>query len=196
MAVPPVPSSGPVSMDDLNLSFDRATGLQLSFNQAFSGIYGTYGQINRNTQAGANVYALGASGYNDLALDTFYGYYDIENTNWDYVFDLTNMGTGYDVDILVFLGPGFDNIFYSYVAGGTTDSSGAYVQTIVNGGGNLDLELIPYNTFNSVDVTVTDPDTGTTLYQVFNADLGDYSSATTLCTIAGYQRFQMTLVFF
>jgi hypothetical protein len=194
MAVPPVPSSGPVSMNDLNLSFDRAGSSQLTFDQAFNGTYAEYGAINRKGVAGQNVYNQYIVG-TDFGLNIFYGYNDIENTNWDYVFDLTNMGSGYDVDIGVFLGPGIDNIFYKYVYGGTTDSSGAYEQTLVNGGGDLVLDLDPVPDFNSVDVTVTDPDTGATLYQALGADPYNYASVT-LCAIAGYQRFQMTLVFF
>jgi hypothetical protein len=192
-----LPSSGQISISDINGEFGNAGSDQLSFSQSFAGTFAQYGAINRNTGAGQNVYNTFTAG-TDFAITTFYSYNDVENNYWDYIFDMNAFDGTYDVNLDVSLGAG-NFIYANSVAGGTKDESAGYVDTTFTGGsGGADLLLRIRTSSNMppyVDITVTDPDTNTALVSLVNEDPLNYSPAVILCTIYGYQRFQMTLYF-
>jgi hypothetical protein len=190
-------SGNPLSLNDLNIEFGNAGSDQLSLSQSFAGTFAQYGAINRNTTAGQTVYSVYTAG-TDFALNTFYSYNDLENNYWDYLFDMNAFDGTYDVNLDVALGSS-NYIYINTVVGGTKDESAGYVDTTFTGGsGGADLLLRIRTQSNMppyVDITVTDPDTSTALVSLTNEDPLNYSPAVPLCTIYGYQRFQMTLYF-
>lgn len=187
-----LPSTGPISMGDLNTEFGRTSTLQLSFNQAFGGTYAQTGAINRNTTAGQTIYAINNGG-TDFSLTAFYDYNDLESNYWDYTFD-NQSAPGYDITIEINLSS--TQIYNNTLNSGVADSSRAYVNTTNGGGGNLDMYLSSPSTFPPyVDISVTDPDTSATIYSVTNDDPNNYPRWTTLASIAGYQRFQFSMLF-
>jgi len=197
MPSPPAPSSGPISISELNDAFARyPPTLQLSFSQSFGGVFAQYGAINRNTTAGQTIYGINLANY--FLLSTFYSYNDIETNYWDYVFNMKDFDGSFDVLLDVLLGGG-NTIFGGIVDGGTINESAGYVNTNLTGGaggGDLNLRIRTNSSMPPyVDITVTDPDTSTALVSLLNEDPNNYNPAVTLCTIYGYQRFQMTLYF-
>jgi hypothetical protein len=189
----PLPSSGLISLSNLNSEFGRISTDQLSFSQSFGGVFAQYGAINRNTTAGQDVYQVNITGSN-FAITKFYGYNDVEANYWDYIFDMLTVAT-YSVDIDVVYAS--TNIYHNTVNAGTEDTSAGYVNTTTSGGsGGSDVELRLSNSVPPyVDITITDPDTGDILVNLPNEDPAGYSGFVPLCTIYGYQRFQMTLYF-
>jgi hypothetical protein len=192
-----ITGSGQLSISNINGEFGNAGSDQLSFSQSFGGVFAQYGAINRNTTAGQDVYQANITGSN-FAITKFYSYNDVETNYWDYVFDMNAFDGSYDVVLDVLLG-GSNSIFGGIVDGGTKNESAGYVDTTFTGGsGGADLLLRIRTNSNMppyVDITVTDPDTTTALVSLINEDPNNYSPAVTLCTIYGYQRFQMTLYF-
>jgi hypothetical protein len=188
-----LPSSGLISLSNLNSEFGRISTDQLSFSQSFGGVFAQYGAINRNTTAGQDVYQVNITGSN-FAITKFYGYNDVEANYWDYIFDMLTVAT-YSVDIDVVYAS--TQIYDNTVNAGTEDTSAGYVNTTTSGGsGGSYVELRLSNSIPPyVDITITDPDTGDVLVNLPNEDPAGYSSFVPLCTIYGYQRFQMTLYF-
>jgi hypothetical protein len=189
-----LPSSGPISLSDLNGEFGNAGADQLSFSQAFGGTYAQYGAINRNTTAGQNIYGVNDGGI-EFFLSTFYSYNDLENNYWEYNFD----ATGYDYDSIVRVYIASTNIYENTVFSNSSDASGAYVDTTTSAttGGDLSLQLEcgPPNP-SSVDILVTDPDTTATIYSALGVNPRDYGSETVLATIYGYQRLNFSIIFY
>jgi hypothetical protein len=192
-----LPSSGQISMGNLNTEFGRTSTLSLSFNQAFGGTYAQYGAINRNTAPGRNVFTT-YTGSTPFELTKFYSYNDVETNYWDYDFNMKDFDGTYDVYLDVELTTA-SSIYGGIVDGGSQDISAGYVDTNLTGGaggGDLNLRIRTNSSMPPyVDITVTDPDTSTALVSLANEDPNNYNPAVTLCTIYGYQRFQMTLYF-
>jgi hypothetical protein len=196
MPANPITSSGAISMNALNQSFGRAGATQLSFSQSFGGVFAQYGAINRNTTAGQNIYIINSG--NNFELIQFYSYNDVETNYWDYDFDMKDFDGSFDVILDVELTTA-SSIYGGIVDGGSRDISAGYVNTNLTGGaggGDLNLRIRTNSSMPPyVDITVTDPDTSTALVSLLNEDPNNYNPAVTLCTIYGYQRFQMTLYF-
>jgi hypothetical protein len=191
-----LPSSGLISLSNLNTEFARASTASLSFSQSFGGVFAQYGAINRNTTAGQDVYQVNITGSN-FAITKFYGYNDVENNYWDYIFDMSAAASSESISIDVSYTA--QQLYSNTVNGQTTDQSAGYVDTTTSGGpGGSDVELRLGGGGGkpaAVDITITDPDTGDVLVNLPNEDPNNYSGFTPLCTIYGYQRFQMTLYF-
>lgn len=194
MPANPIVSSGPISMNLLNDSFGRATAASLSFSQAFGGTYAQYGAINRNTTAGQNIYTTNLGG-TDFALTTFYSYNDVELNYWYYTFDNQNFGDSVQIDVYL----ATTSIYSNTVPANTLDDSGAYVSTGTSAttGGDLELQLtFPGSTPSAVDISVTDPDTGGTIFSVTGDNPNNYVGKTTLlAAVYGYQRMNFYMSF-
>jgi len=181
-------------MNLLNDSFGRATAASLSFSQAFGGTYAQYGAINRNTTAGQNIYTTNLGG-TDFALTTFYSYNDVELNYWYYTFDNQNFGDSVQIDVYL----ATTSIYSNTVPANTLDDSGAYVSTGTSAttGGDLELQLtFPGSTPSAVDISVTDPDTGGTIFSVTGDNPNNYVGKTTLlAAVYGYQRMNFYMSF-
>jgi hypothetical protein len=189
-----LPSSGQISLNDLNVEFGRASTASLSLSQSFAGTFAQYGDINRNAAPGRNVFTT-FTGSSDFALDTFYDYNDVENNYWEYNFD----ATGYDYDSVIRVYFASTNIYENIVFSNSSDASGAYVDTTYSAttGNDLDLQLQcgPPNP-SSVDILVTDPDTTATIFSDLGANPNDYKGVTNLATVYGYQRLNFSIIFY
>jgi hypothetical protein len=192
-----LPSSGPLSLNDLNVEFGIAGTTQLSISQSFAGTYAQYGAINRNTLPGQNIYAQFATIFTDFALDIFYDYNDLESNYWSFLFDSQNYSAGESyINILLAGNTIYSDVLYQ---SSVNDSLG-YVDTTYSAttGNDLDLQLgfsnYPNPTY--VDISVTDPDTGATIFSDLGADPNVYKGMTNLATVYGYQRFYFEIYFY
>jgi hypothetical protein len=187
-----ITGSGAISLNDLNVEFGRGGTSQLSFSQSFAGTYAQYGAINRNGAPGQTVFNQFNTGVN-FELYWFYDYNDLENNYWDYTF--TNNAAN-SLDILIYIdGTG---IYGQTLTNGTTDSSGAYIDTATTAGTGADLKLalkLNAGTINFVDISVTDPDTSATIYSVTGDNPANYPD-TVLATLYGYQRMQFNITLY
>jgi hypothetical protein len=186
-----LPSSGQISISDINGEFGNAGSDQLSFSQSFAGTFAQYGNINRNTTAGRQVFTT-FTGSTDFGLTDFYDYNDVENNYWSYIFDNTN----FSLDMIVKINLASNSIYDNTISGTDIDSSSGYVDTTYSAttGNDLDLQLqFPGGVPSSVDITVTDPDTGDTIFSDLGADPNDYKGMTNLATVYGYQRFDFAI---
>jgi hypothetical protein len=191
-----LPSSGPLSLDDLNVEFGRGGTSQLSISQSFAGTYAQYGDINRNALPGQNIYTTFTGGSN-FALDIFYDYDDLVNNYWDYTF-INNSGNVLG-QIRISIGGTDIYLYNEFPCCNFEDASSGYIDTGLSAatGANLDLYIKnPYGPIAYVDITVTDPDTSATIYSIAGADPTPYGSGVTLATLYGYQRMQWTMTFY
>lgn len=189
-----LPSSGQISLNELNVEFGLVSTSSLSFSQSFAGTVAQYGNINRNTTAGRQVFTT-FTGSTDFGLTNFYSYNDVENNYWEWTFD----ATGYDHDSEVNVYIGATNIIQTLVYANSSDTSGGYVDTTTSATTGADLSL-QFNggppRASSMDILVTDPDTTATIFSVIGGDPRDYGSETVLATIYGYQRFNFSIIFY
>ena len=188
-------SGNPLSLNDLNVEFNRGATSQLSLSQSFAGTYAQYGNINRNASPGQNIYTTFTGG-SDFALDIFYDYNDTENNYWAYTF--TNNSV-YDVGQIRIQIGGTDIYLYNTFPTGFQDDSGGYIDTTTSAttGANLDLYIKnSYGPIAFVDISVVDPDTSATIYSITGADPTNYTGGVTLATLYGYQRMQWTMTFY
>jgi hypothetical protein len=189
-----LPSSGPLSLNDLNVEFGRAGTTQLSISESFAGTYAQYGNINRNGAVGQNIFTT-FTGSSNFGLTTFYSYNDVETNYWYYFFDNRN----YNDDSVVYVYLATNLIYNTAIPANTLDDSTAYVDTTVSAttGGNLELRLLfPATPPAYVDISVTDPDTGATIFSSLADDPTVYDKPIILATVYGYQRFYFSLVFY
>ena len=189
-----LPSSGPISLNDLNVEFGLVGTSSLSLSQSFAGTVAQYGNINRNTTAGRQVFTT-FTGSTDFGLTNFYDYNDVENNYWDWTFDATSYDHDSEVNVYI----GANNIIQTLVYANSSDASGGYVDTTTSAttGANLSLQFTggPPRA-GSVDILVTDPDTLATIFSDIGGDSRDYASETVLATIYGYQRFNFSIIFY
>jgi len=190
-----LPSSGQISLNDLNVEFGRGGTSQLSISQSFAGTYAQYGDINRNALPGQNIYTTFTGG-SDFALDIFYDYNDTENNYWDYTF--TNDSVKDVGQIRISIGGTDIYIYNTFPCCNFQDASSGYVDTTTSAttGANLNLAIKNDNGIAYVDITVIDPDTSATIYTVTGDTPDNYSGFTTLATLYGYQRMQWTMTFY
>ena len=190
-----LPSSGQISLNDLNVEFGRGGTSQLSISQSFAGTYAQYGDINRNALPGQNIYTTFTGG-SDFALDIFYDYNDTENNYWDYTF--TNDSVKDVGQIRISIGGTDIYIYNTFPCCNFQDASSGYVDTTTSAttGANLNLAIKNDNGIAYVDITVIDPDTSATIYTVTGDTPDNYSGFTTLATLYGYQRMKWTMTFY
>jgi hypothetical protein len=190
-----LPSSGQISLSDLNGEFGNAGSDQLSFLQAFNGTYAQYGDINRNALPGQNIYTTFTGGSN-FALDIFYDYNDLENNYWDYTF--TNDSIKEVGQIRIIIGGTDIYAYNNFPCCNFQDASSGYIDTTTSAttGANLDLVIKNSSGIAYVNITVTDPDTSATIYTVTGDDPTPYGAGVTLATLYGYQRMQWTMTFY
>jgi hypothetical protein len=186
-----LPSSGPLSLNDLNVEFGRAGTTQLSISESFAGTYTQYGNINRNTAPGRTVFTT-FTGSLPFRLSEFYDYNDVENNYWYWTFDNTN----YDHDIEIHVVLASNDIYNNTVLANSTDSSGTYVDTGYSAttGNNLDFQII-VPVLGYLDIIVEDPDTTAIIYSVSGVSMNDYKGLTNLSTVYGYQRLNFYVFF-
>ena len=186
-----LPSSGPLSLNDLNVEFGRAGTTQLSISESFAGTYAQYGNINRNTAPGRTVFTV-FTGSSTFRLTEFYDYNDLENNYWQYTFN----NNSYDHDIVVIVVLAGNDIYNNTVLANSTDSSGTYVDTTYSAttGNDLDFLLI-FPVLGYLDIIVEDPDTNTVIYSATGVSMNDYKGLTNLATVYGYQRLNFEVFF-
>lgn len=189
-----ITGSGALSLNDLNVEFNRGATSQLSLSQSFAGTYAQYGAINRNTSPGQNVYSVYTGG-TDFAIGWFYNYNDTENNYWDYT--IINNSVNDVGQIRIDIG-GTTIYLYNVFPTGFTDASSGYITTAASAttGANLDLTIKNSNNIANIDITITDPDTSATIYTVTGAPVNNYITTTTLATLYGYQRMQWNMTFY
>jgi len=188
-------SGNPLSLNDLNVEFARASTASLSFSQSFAGTYAQYGAINRNTSPGQNVTSV-FNGGTDFAISWFYDYNDTENNYWDYTF--TNNSVSDVGQIRIRIGGTDIYAYITFPCCNFQDASSGFIDTTTSAttGANLDLAIKNDNNIAYVDITVIDPDTSATIYTVTGDSPNNYSGFTTLATLYGYQRMQWTMTFY
>lgn len=188
-------SGNPLSLNDLNVEFNRGATSQLSLSQSFAGTYAQYGAINRNTSPGQNVYSVYTGG-TDFAIDWFYDYNDTENNYWDYI--ITNDSVSDVGQIRIDIGGTNIYLYNTFPCCNFQDASSGYVTTAASAttGANLDLTIKNSYGIANIDITITDPDTSATIYTVTGAPVNNYITLTTLATLYGYQRMQWTMTFY
>jgi hypothetical protein len=189
-----ITGSGALSLNNLNVEFGRAGTTQLSISESFAGTYAQYGDINRNAAPGRTVFTTftGSSNFN---LANFYSYDDTETNYWYYYFDNQN----YNDDSIPYVYLATNLIYNTSIPANSVDDSTAYVDTTVSAttGDDLELRLLfPATPPAYVDISVTDPDTGATIFSSLAADPVDYDKPQILATVYGYQRFYFSLVFY
>lgn len=180
-----LPASGPISMSMINTEFGRASTSLISTNNAYAG---TYGAINRNTNAGSTIY----NRYNQVTFNyqqsDWYGYQHVgvltraEAT----IFNNTPVGMQVNAD---YSSP---NVFLSQSLLANGSSTGVRTTYVTNGVLRISSITATGGSYAAkVAINVIDPNTGTTLYN--NNTLVVPVAATTLATISSIQRFNMTI---
>lgn len=186
-----LPASGIIKFSDLNVEFGRSSTTLISLTNAYAGTYAQYGDINRNTSAGQNIYYYyNVSPLNNFAISNFYGYNDTENVLWAY-----NFVNNSSVDITIVVYYNSTTIYGNIVNQGNQDQSGDITTGASSGAslGNIDLDLTTGDYSRFVDINCYDPDTGATIYQ---SSGDDPASISTIGSIYGYQRFVLELTFY
>lgn len=178
-----LPSSGPISMSMINTEFGRTSTSLISTNNAYAG---TYGAINRNTNAGSNIYNKYANADFPYLMSDWYGYQHVgAGTYVDY-----SIQNNTPVDMIIFIW--YVNP-YALVTGNlfANDSlSGAGQVFSTNGLLQIDYITPKTTYFAPVDILVTDPNTGATLY---SNSLTTPVTTTSLATISSIQRFTLNI---
>jgi hypothetical protein len=185
-----ITGSGQIAFSDLNVEFGRSSNTYISLGSSVAGFYAQYGDTNRNTSAGRNIFnQVGIS--SDYALSLFYSYNDTATVHWTYNFENVSLNV---VDINV----DYNSVnLYNQVKFKGLDTN-SDVDTGTSSGaslGNIDLTLDQGGLPNYVDINCYDTDTTTTIYQVTGDAPGNYT-ATTIGSIYGYQRFTLDLYFY
>lgn len=185
-----ITGSGEISLSDLNVEFGRSATAGITLGSAVAGFYGQYGNINRNTTAGQNLYNQVAIS-SDYAISLFYSYNDTATVHWSYNFENNS-----SVDVNISVDYNSVNIYNQIKFTGIDTNSD--VDTGTSSGaslGNIDLTLDQGGIPNFVDINCYDPDTGNIIYQINGDSPGNYT-ATTIGQIYGYQRFVLDLTFY
>jgi hypothetical protein len=188
-------SGNPLSLNDLNVEFNRGATSQLSLSQSFAGTYAQYGAINRNTSPGQNVTNVFNVG-TDFDIYWFYDYNDTENNYWDYTF--TNDSVNDVGQIQISIGGTDIYLYNTFPCCNFQDATSGFIDTTTSATTGANLDLAIKNTYGIayVDILVIDPDTSATIYTVTGDDPNNYGSFPTLATLYGYQRMQWTMTFY
>lgn len=179
-----LPSSGPISMSMINTEFGRASTSLISTNSAYAG---SYGAINRNTDAGYNIYNKYANADFPYYMSDWYGYQHVgAGTYVDY--SIQN-NTSVDMSVFIWYVNPYALVTGIIRPGDSLSGAGPVIST----NGLLQLSYItPATTYYApVDILVTDPNTGATLYS--NSSLVTPVTTTNLATISSIQRFTLTI---
>jgi hypothetical protein len=182
-----LPASGPISISMINTEFGRTSTSLISTNNAYAG---TYGAINRNTDAGYNIYNKYANADFPYYMSDWYGYQHVgAGTYVDYTI---NNFTPVQMQVFIWyvnpqaLVTGFVDPYDSITGAGQ----------VVSTNGLLQISYITDDPISPsypapVTVTVTDPNTGATLYS--NSSLTVPVGTTSLATISSIQRFTLVI---
>jgi len=186
-----LPASGQIKFSDLNTEFGRSSTSNISLNSAFAGAYAQYGDINRNTPAGRDLYnQFGISA--DYAISLFYSYNDTATVHWTYNF---TSDSGTSVNIIVDYNS--TNLYNNRLDAGTSDSN-SDVDTGTSSGaslGDINLSLNTGGIPNFVDINCYDTDTTAIIFQRTGDTPNNYGGGS-IGQIYGYQRFTLDLYFY
>ena len=185
-----ITGSGQIAFSDLNVEFGRSSNTYISLGSSVAGFYAQYGDTNRNTSAGRNIFnQVGIS--SDYAISLFYSYNDTATVHWTYNFENVSLN---QIDISV----DYNSVnLYNIIrwAGVDTNSD---VNTGTSSGaslGDINLTLNAGTITNYVDINCYDTDTTATIFQITGDTPNNYGGGS-IGQIYGYQRFTLDLYFY
>jgi len=187
-----LPASGIIKFSDLNVEFGRSSTTGISLGDAFAGVYGQYGAINRNTQVGRDIYNQVNNVGSDYAISLFYSYNDTATVHWTYNF---TSDSGTSVNIIVDYNS--TNLYNNRLDPSASDSN-SDVDTGTSSGisaGDINLTLNTGGIPNFVDINCYDTDTLVTIFQISGDSPNNYGGGP-IGQIFGYQRFTLDLYFY
>lgn len=102
-----IPASGPISSSMINVEFGRSATADISLETAIAGLYSDTGEINRNTVAGRDIFALSNGPIENWNLSVFRGYNQDAPLHWShYILNSTVYTLSVSVVIdVTFIGP-------------------------------------------------------------------------------------------
>ena len=197
-----LPSSGPLSLNEINQEFGDTSGInQLDFGSMFNGApaqdyYYTnlpvppptnQQMVNRNTAVGRTIYNTSVSASN-LQISQFYNYNDSAEMHWTHDFYNIDVGAPVDVEVGGYTG----NIFSGGVDDGT-HNTGANESI-----GYFELQVpvtlyFPNIIPDLVDVEIFDTDTLEVYYNTVAEDGNNFATPTQIANIYGFQRFTLNI---
>jgi hypothetical protein len=185
-----LPASGPISSSMVNVEFGRSATANISLENAIIGLYSDTSEINRNTVAGRDIFALANGPIENWNLSVFRGYNQNAPLHWShYISNSTAFTLGVGVVINVtFVGP--TSIFGTSISPngesfGDNDSTGLLTGTYDTGD---ILFSVTGREDQNVSIYCYDTDSGV---QIYNGSLLTPFSNLNLGTIYRHQRFTL-----
>jgi hypothetical protein len=174
-----IPLTGPISSSMVNVEFARASSAMFSLVTAFEGGYGT---INRNTDAGSNIYNQVVSYGDNYNLGMFRGYNNTSPMLFDYNF-VNNSDFGIQITCTIHIG----NIVANPYVDAFSEANQSNINTTRSTTSIFYLQTLP-DSSQYMDIQLLDVNTGADLYSVNGALSTDFEpAAVALATIYAYQ---------